>query len=97
MKSNMQIRLDVSSSVLVSFISFVQLSKPGHESWWVTKFDVKTHAFGPDKAHPAQGHWKQAGEAGRDKFSGPTLLLGKLNLIDGNAATEHFDTILTAS
>jgi len=74
MKSNMQIRLDVSSSVLVSFISFVQLSKPGHESWWVTKFDVKTHAFGPDKAHPAlQGHvdWKQAGETRRDNFSNP--------------------------
>jgi len=25
--------------------------------------DVGTHALGPDKAHPAQGHWKQAGEA----------------------------------
>ena len=34
------------------FTSHNQLSTPGHEQWWVTKSDVNTPAFGPNKSHP---------------------------------------------
>ncbi len=32
-----------------------QLSRPGHEQWWVTKSDVNTPAFGPNKSHSTPG------------------------------------------
>ncbi len=79
------------------FTSHNQLSRPGHEQWSVTESDVKTPAFGPNKSssRPRATGSKQEREGGTILPS-PTLLPGKLNLIDAYAATKHLAALLTA-
>ncbi|KAA6428207.1 MAG: hypothetical protein FRX49_01803 [Trebouxia sp. A1-2] len=79
---------EVDVSITASAAIHLQIGRPGHQQWGTTS-DVPTPTFGPNKSHPAQGHWKQTGEGG-----GAALKPGPPTGPEGHSAVRgHLDAI----